>query len=57
MTRQEWLEQAVRFEQRAAEAYRRGDEIAGEMYENKAAASRFCADFAPEDSVVSDNGS
>jgi hypothetical protein len=43
MTYQEWMVQAEDYDQKAHEAYDRGDEIAGEMYENKANACRYNA--------------
>ena len=40
MTEQEWIEEAERYERMAQEAYDKGDEIAGQLWETKAAACR-----------------
>ena len=40
MTEKEWQDEARLREEKAREAYERGDEVAGEMYERKAAACR-----------------
>lgn len=49
MTHNEWLEQAEEYEKKAQAAYEQNDIIAAELYEQKASASRFCADFASEE--------
>ncbi len=49
MKRSEWIEKAEEYERKAQEAYERGDEIAGEMYEAKAQACRSNADYGTED--------
>ena len=49
MTRTEWLEEAEKYDQMATEAYARGDDSAGQLWEQKAQSSRFAADCAYDD--------
>jgi hypothetical protein len=47
MNEREWIEQAEEYERMSQDAYDKGDEIAGELYERKAQSCRFAACNAP----------
>jgi hypothetical protein len=40
MTEQEWIKEAERYEAMAQQAYERGDEVAGELWERNAQSCR-----------------